>query len=111
MRCDFKDEKIVDDDCDFGAQRWFFGSDKLIGSVVRGVLYAAEGILYPHGIQDPVDPFVQNVGEAIPVGEYRMIPVGDGWVVEVVHVKGSPLDLEDPLFRTFEFVDVIATPN
>ena len=106
-RCDYKDGKVIENECDFGAQRWFFGSDKSIDDTVRGVLYQAEGILYPHGIQDPVDPFVQNVGQPVAVGEYRMFPALDGWVIEVVHVKGSPLDIEDPIFTTFEFVDVV----
>jgi hypothetical protein len=36
-----------------------------------------------------------------------MIPAGDGWVIEVVHVKGSPLELDDPIFTIFEFVDLV----
>ena len=111
-RCDLKDVKELEEiDCDRNGQRWFFGSDKPVDGDVRGLLYEAVGLNYPVGIQDPVDPFVWHVGETFKVAEYRMVPAGNGWMVEVVHFEDSPLDKDDPLFTTYEFTDVIATPD
>ena len=107
LECDHDVEVFDEADCDLNAARWFFGSDKIVDGMVRGVLYQTHGLLYPVGIQDPEDPFVQNVGTTFAVGEYRMIPAGDGWVVQVKHFAESPLEKEDPVFRTFQFVDLV----
>jgi hypothetical protein len=114
-RCDMKKEGI-EPYCDLNGQRWFFGSNKVVDGVVRGHLYAASGLNFPDGIQDDVDPFVWHIGLTYAVGEYRMWPAGNGWTVEITHFKEdtldkSPLDPDDPLFRAYEFWDVIATPD
>ena len=116
-RCDMKAESI-EPYCDNNGTRWFFGSNKVVDGVVRGHLYMSHGLNFPEGIQDGDDPFVWHVGEAFPVGEYRMWPEGNGWTVETTHFKDDDLlkydhyfGPEDPLFRTYEFWDVIALPE
>jgi hypothetical protein len=96
--------------CDLNGQRWYFASDKDDEGQVRGLLYAASGVNYPEGIQSPDDPFVQILGKSYPVGEYRLRPLGEGWVLEVVHTSRSPLDEVDPLFGTY-FFDVVLFEN
>jgi hypothetical protein len=114
-RCDMKTEDI-EPYCDLNGTRWAFGSNKMVDGVARGHLYMATGLNFPKGIQDDVDPFVWHIGLTHAVGEYRMWPAGKGWTVEITHFKEdtlteSPLDPDDPLFRTYEFWDVIATPD
>jgi hypothetical protein len=112
-RCDEKDiiEQSLEPDCDHNAVRWFFTSDKQSDGLVKGVLYAATGVNFPVGVQDIDDPFVWHLAKTFPVAGYEMTPAGNGWELVIVHDEELSLDEDDVLFGTYDFVDVIATPD
>jgi hypothetical protein len=101
----------LDPDCDHDGQLWYFSSDKLSDGAVKGLLYAAVGNNFPVGVQDPDDPFVWHLAKTFPVAGYEMSPAGTGWVLDIVHFDESPLDEDDVLFRSYDFVDLIAAPD
>jgi hypothetical protein len=96
-----------DDECDLNGQRWFFGVDEYeeISEEVAGTLYMGVGTNYPVGVQDKFDPFVMNVGQAVPAGEYILRRREDGWRMWIGPLsKGGVLDEDDVLFdKVFEF--------
>jgi len=107
--CEYDVETLEPKDCDLNGARWFFGQNKYdeIRDEIRGDLYITHGVNYPEGIQSEEDPFVQIVGATVAVGEYRLTPIDNGWIMEVVHTDGSPLDKDDPLFDGFLFGDLL----
>ncbi len=99
-------------DCGNQGQRWFFTSDKWNGEDMEatGFIFMASGVDYPKGIPDVTNPFVQIVGEAIPVGVYILRPAGDGYQMLVVPY-GDRLDKDDPLYnRIYQFTTLLFEP-
>jgi hypothetical protein len=89
--------------CDNNGQRWFYGTDEIVGDDVGGALYATTGINYPMGEEDDLDPFVHNVGKNVVVGKYLLRRTLGGWRMDVAPV-GDVLDKDDFLFEgIFEF--------
>lgn len=116
--CDEEDEPVVGPllpefyDCEYQGQRWFFTSNKWNGEDMEatGFMFMASGVDYPKGIPDMTDPFVQIVGEAVPVGVYLLRPAGDGYQMLVVPY-GDQLDKDDPLFgRIYQFTTLLFEP-
>jgi len=92
-------------DCDNFGQRWFFISgDKMVDGEAQGFLYLTQGVNFPHGIQNPADPFQQIVGEPYAVGIYILRRTkNDGWDMLVLPF-GNALDPDDDIFsRVFTF--------
>jgi hypothetical protein len=71
---------------------------------VAGTLYMGIGQNYPVGVQDKFDPFVMNVGQAVPAGEYILRRREDGWRMWIGPISKGVLDEDDVLFdKVFEF--------
>lgn len=75
-------------------QRWFLISgDTLIDDTyAEGILYSTGGINYP------VKLHPNDIGAAVPVGEYVLSRYEDGWELLVAPLEGGPLLEDDPLF-------------